>query len=700
MQQLRERLDELDRYETDGPKWTMRWGLYSGGQIVEASRRVYFRRLRKSFLVPTADSLRQKLSSYTTAPAGTPNYNEFHSYLQAYLMMTEPQRSDESVLRNTLAPVWKTFGPPEAESVALDQLRFYARQLPKNDPELQLTRDPDVVGRARRALAQFPALERVYMRLKIEGNTKYQPYTLAQATGGKSLEYLNSTHDVPGVFTEAGWSGYFKGAIGKAGKEMVQDDWVVGPTYSNPGLSRSDADFERQIREKYFTEYIEEWQKFVEGISVRPLADLNEARTALDSFSQQDSAVSRLLMNVAANTMLRKDPDKGNSITALVSSTLATLGLSTRVDRAELVDSVADQFQALHDVVTSPDGGKTPSMLAGYILALSKVHARLEALFGAGTQWDQVKAYVDMIANNLTSNEFQEAYRITSLIGKQCRTRSTQPVNPMLEQPLRQTWAAILREVGFRLDGLWKTQIAELYRRDIESGFPFNLSGQDLPVSTLSQFLKPREGTLDAFYEKELKMFVTLTGDSYTPRTLFNSQVAFSPQFLEFLEKTNTLRQALYPPGAPDITATFDLTPDATPGVTESLLEVDGQKILYRNERPVPTVITWPGKSGSPQAKLSISLTGSGERPNVPAVEGEWAFFRLLSQARVVPQSQTAYLVSWSLPSADGRKLEVRYKLQARSYRNPFPPNFFRIVNCPETVTQPSSAVTALPPAR
>ena len=224
---------------------------------------------------------------------------------------------------------------------------------------------------------------------------------------------------------------------------------------------------------------------------MRPLADLNEARSALDSFSQQDSAVSRLLMNAAANTMLRREPEKGNSITSMVSSTLATLGLSTRVNRAELIDAVADQFQALHDVVTSPDGGKTPSMLAGYILALSKVHARLESLFGAGTQWEQVKAYVDMIANNLSSNEFQEGYRLTALINKQCRTRSTQPVGPMLEQP-RQTWAAILREVGFRLDGLWKTQVAELYRRDIESSYPFNLSGQDLPLATLSQFLASR----------------------------------------------------------------------------------------------------------------------------------------------------------------------------------------------------------------
>ena len=193
MQQLRERLDELDRFQTDGPKWTMRWGLYSGDQIVEAARRVYFRRLRNSFILPTADTLRQRLNAWASAQPGTTNYNEFHSFLQAYLMMTEPPRSQESFLRATLAPVWKTHGPPEAEPVVLDQLRFYAQQLPRNDPDLQLMRDNEVVARARRTLGQFPALDRLYMRLKIEGNAKYPPYTLAQATGGKSLEYLNST---------------------------------------------------------------------------------------------------------------------------------------------------------------------------------------------------------------------------------------------------------------------------------------------------------------------------------------------------------------------------------------------------------------------------------------------------------------------------------------------------------------------------
>jgi len=699
LEQLRLRVEELDRYQTNGPRLTLRWGLYRGDDLVSSSRRVYFRRLRESFLSPTVDSLRQKLYAFSTGAETTSSYTEFYSYLKAYLMMSQPSRSDASFLNNALAPIWKRLASSDAEGVALEQLRFYVQQLPKNDPELQITSDPKVVDMARRALSQYPAIERIYVRLKEEGNKKFQPFTLAQASGGKSLEYLNSSHDVPGVFTEAGWSTYFKSAAGQASKEAISDDWVLGQASSGSTAGQANQDYEVLLREKYFAEYIDEWQKFLEGISVRPLADLSEARAALDSLSQQDSAVSRLLMNVASNTMLRKDPDKGTSIAGMFSSALATLGLSTRVNRAELVDAVTDQFQPLHDLITSPDG-KLPSLVAQYIAALAKVQIRLESLFGAGTQWDQVKAYVDSIANNLASNEFQEVYRLTVLINRQCTTRSTRPLGPFLEQPLRQTWAAILKDAGFRLDGLWKSQISDIFKRDLENNFPLNPAGRDVALATLSQFLKPREGTLDVFYEKELKMFLASSGDGYTPKTLINAQVDFSPSFLEFMGKMNAIRQALFGAGAPEINLAFDLTPDPTPGVTESLLEIDGQRLRYRNEIASPLSLTWPSKSGAPQAKLSIALEGSGERPSIQGIEGEWALFRLFSQAMVTAQSQTTYTLTWSLPSSDGRRRIVRYKLQARSFKNPFAPNFFKGIVSPERVTQLPASSAGDSPSR
>ncbi len=688
MEDLHQKVEELDRYQTEGPRWALGWGLYSGNAVNPAARRIYFRRLRDTFVAPTAEVLRRKLNGFASGADSAAAYDDFYTTLKAYLMMTEPQRAEESFLNNALGAPWKGIAARDAEEVALKQLRFYARQLPKNQPELQLTQDADLVARARRALSQFPALVRMYTRLKNEGNAKLPPYTLAIATGGKSLDYMNSSFDVPGVFTEAGWRTYFKNAVAQASQEVIKDDWVLGPTYAYaPSGGISDADYANKILDMYYAEYSDVWSRFLEGVSVRSLADLTEARGALDSFSQQDSALSRLLMNVGAQTMLRRNPEQGGSVTDMVSGALATLGLSTRVNREDLVTAIADQFAPLHDMITSPDG-KSPALSAQYVEVIGRIHSKLEALFGAGTQWEQVKAYVGMIATNISGDEFHDGFRVTSRVTQMCRTRSTQPIGSLLEQPLRQSWAAILRDVGYRLDGLWKTRIAETYRRDVESRFPFNPNGQDLPLSMLAQYLKPGDGSLWAFYEAELKMFLTPSENQWAASTLIGAQVDFAPGFLEFLGRANAVRQALYGSGGADPTITFDLTPEPTPGMTESLLDIDGQKLLYRNERALPQPFTWPGKSGSPQAKISISITSSGERPGIPTIDGEWAFFRLLGRASVAPQSQTAYGVTWSLPGADGRKFDVRYRLQARNVQNPFLPQFFSRVRCPEKVTQ------------
>ncbi|MBM3789682.1 MAG: type VI secretion system membrane subunit TssM, partial [Acidobacteria bacterium] len=546
LEDLRAQVEELDRHAAEGAPWTLRWGLYTGSRINPPVRHVYFQRLRQSFVTPTAEALRQKLNALSADVESASSFDEFYTYLKAYLMMTEPPRAEASFLNNALAPTWKPFASGSAEEVALRQLRFYAEQLPKNEPELQLTQDTELVARARRALSRFPVLVRLYNSLKSEGNAKFQPYSLAAATGGKSLEFLSSSYDVPGVFTEQAWRTYFKGASAEASRAVIKDDWVLGPTYSQISTAQaSDAEYQRQLLDMYFVEYSDQWLRFLEGISVRSLADLTEARAALNSLSEQDSAISRLLLNVTAQTMLRREPEKGTGIGEIVSGALATLGLTSRVNREELVAVVGGQFLPLHDLVTSPDG-KSPSIAAQYVDVLGRVHSKLESLFGAGTQWEQVKAYIGMIATNISGDEFHDAYRLTARISQMCRTKSTLPIGPLLEKPMREVWAAILRDAGYRIDGLWRTRVAETFRREVETRFPFNPAGPDLPLSLLSQYLKPGDGTVWAFFDSELKPFLSPSEDGWAAANMIGAQIDFSRPFLSFLQKANDVRQAVY----------------------------------------------------------------------------------------------------------------------------------------------------------
>jgi type VI secretion system protein ImpL len=688
MEDLRKRVEELDKFAEDGPPWALRWGLYSGtGDLLTRSRRTYLQRLHSAFVRPTAEAVHAKLQRYYTGTEDKAGYDELYTLLKSYLTMTDPgaPRGDASFLGNAIGPIWKTFGPSNAESASLNQLNFYARLLPKNHPELQADCDKELVRIAQRALSQAPAIDRIYTNLKNQGNAKVPPFTLAVATSNRGLDFLISSHDVPGVFTEAGWSTFFKASAAQASQGAAKEDWVLGP-YANSVQGQADANYQKELLDRYFSEYDSEWQKFLEGLTVRPLRNLDDARAALNLFSQPDSPISKLLMNVAANTMLRKEPEKSGSASGMVSGALATLGLAAKVNREDMVELLANDFQPLHELVISVDG-KSPSTSGQYIEALGKVHGKLEQLFGSGVQWEQVKSYVSMITNNISGDEFQNSFQLLSRIKQQCRTNGTRAIGPFLEQPLRQTWSAILQNIGLTLDGRWKTRISEAFRRDIMPKYPFNPGGQDLPLAMLSQYLRPSDGFLWSFYDTDLKMFLSPAENRWQPAQLIGAQVNFSPQFLNFMAKAWGIRLAFYGTGGTEPSLTFDLTPGTTPDMTESLLEIDGQRLIFQNTASAPSQFAWPGKLGSPMARLSIGITRSSERLSIPAIEGEWALFRLMGKARMATSNQAAITPTWTLASSDGRKFDVRYTLRVRSLQNPFTPDFFSNFDCPERIT-------------
>jgi type VI secretion system protein ImpL len=458
----------------------------------------------------------------------------------------------------------------------------------------------------------------------------------------------------------------------------MQNDWVLGT--SGPGLSllqAGDSGYEAKMREWYFNEYSDEWLKFLEGISIRPFVDLADAKTALDSLSMADYSISRLLVTAAQNTMLPREAP----------AQPPAAGQAQALKREDLIQEVAGRFTPLHEVGVSPDG-KLLSVVSQYTESLGRLRTQLQLLLEAGGQWDQVKGYVARVSGSLSGDEFHEAFRINQRIRQACSaSRFTNPIPGVLEQPLRYSWSALLKDMGTQIDARWKTSIADPYRRDIEGMFPFNPEGQDLPLPTMGRYFRPADGLLWSFYEKELQPL--LATESSSAGALFTLRLMPSRQFADFIERAKNVRDAFYGAGGTDPSVSFDLTPEGTEDVTESILEMDGQPALrYRNELATPHSFMWPGKPGPPQARLSIAVTRSAERPNIPAITGDWAFFRLLHRARVEVHTSNSFTVNWSPPTSDTRRFSVRYRLQARSATNPFAPGFFRAVRCPDRVTQ------------
>jgi type VI secretion system protein ImpL len=119
----------------------------------------------------------------------------------------------------------------------------------------------------------------------------------------------------------------------------------------------------------------------------------------------------------------------------------------------------------------------------------------------------------------------------------------------------------------------------------------------------------------------------------------------------------------------------FTLTPLYLDGaVTRMVIEMDGQMLEYRHgpQRPVPMV--WPGPSPG-QAALTFEMQ-SGASPNI-VVQGPWALFRLIQKGTVQPQSDTSFIVTFTLEGST-----ARVGLLASSSRNPFGRNILQGFAC------------------
>jgi type VI secretion system protein ImpL len=139
------------------------------------------------------------------------------------------------------------------------------------------------------------------------------------------------------------------------------------------------------------------------------------------------------------------------------------------------------------------------------------------------------------------------------------------------------------------------------------------------------------------------------------------------PGLLVFLTRAAAVTRAAFPAGASTPAARFSIQIQGTAGVAETIVDVDGQKVSYRNGPLEWKPLTWPGGGGRPGA--SIKLRGAGLNEEL-AGEGEWGLFRLLDRARLeAGASPSGFVAAWKLQSRPG-EVKIAFKPVQRS--NPF----------------------------
>ena len=652
------------------------------------------------------------------APVATPASNPLedgYNALKTYLMLQQKERMEVSHLSDQIPKYWRSWleankgqgSSDEINRLAQRVVAFYVSQI--GEPDLPLIENrADLVASSREvlrgAMHKLSAKERVYNELKARANTQFAPMTVGRILNNSDLNVVAGSYAVPGAFTREAWDKYFRDSILEASKgEVKGDDWVLAAT-TNDNLG-NEGDVERnriELEALYRADYAREWKKFLQGVAIQEFGSLENTAQALGKLSDaQNSAIKLILVKAAYETAWDNPSQLSKSIGSAKNSVIERtekliLGnASSQTQNAAQLGEVGSKFAALSAITKAGEGGRMP--LSAYLDMLTKLKGKI-AQIAAGNEADGAARQLMQATLNGSGSELAEALALVDgVLLANASEETKEIVRPLLVRPLMQTYAALIPPVEKEINHAWQAEVLVSWRA-LSNKYPFADSSNEAPMADIAKFLKPREGVLSKFIDKELAGLVTRRGDTLTPRTWANLGVSFSPAFLGGAARLSAAGNAVLQEGEG---AKFELQPIPTPGLSETLIEIDGQVLRYRNGPQPWTSFTWPNPaSPNAQGARIQAVSFAGVSTSVANFNGRLGLMRLLAQAKADNPANPTVQLEWHFkanragaerasanPSGDANSEVVRFNFRMVNGANPLSLSGLRRLGLPEKIT-------------
>ena len=629
-----------------------------------------------------------------------------YNALKTYLMLNQKERMDVAHLSDQMPRYWRPWLDANRGAASVDDVRrlaerivaFYVTQLKEDDLPLVETR-ADLIGESRDKLRgafhQLSAPERVYNELKARANTQFAAMTIGRMLNGRDSDPLAGSSSVPGAFTREAWEKYFRNAIVEASKGEVRgDDWVLASSMlDNLGKDGNAERSRQELESLYKAEYAREWKKFLAGVAVKDLNSISGAVQALGKLADpQQSALRVFLARAAVETSWDNPSQLSQSIETAKTSVLErteklVLGAGVApptVPAAQQYGELGRQFAALLTLSAAGEGGRTA--FAPYLELLAKLRTRIG---GIATNAEPGVAARQLMQATLSGGGSEFAEGLALVDGNLLASASDDTkefLRPLLVRPLIQSYAALVPAVEEAINESWRTEVLGQWR-GLSTKYPFADSSHEASVAEIARFLKPTEGTLARFIDKHLAGLVVMRGEQLLPRTWANVGVHFNPAFLTGAARLSSAASVVLGDGEK---ARFELQPLPTPGVSEILIEVDGQTLRYRNGPQPWTGFTWPNEPGVNAQGARIQLVNfAGASASVANFSGRLGLIRLLSQARGDEHGGQTAQLEWHVRQAGaaGDGEAVRFNFRLVSGGNPLALSSLSRIGLPEKIT-------------
>ena len=737
---LQDRIEQLESYRSTRPL-AIGLGLYQGEVIETKLRQEYFAGVKQIMVQPVAQALEAflgevnqnaaQLQPMTRTPessaaplasapsasgaAGTvgvprapaaglfteaspQSVEDAYNALKSYLMLADRSHMEAGHLTDQMTRFWR--GWLEANRGAMPRermIRSAERMIGFTLANLQdpafpvLANNLTLVDQTRESLKRvvrgMAARERVYADVKARASTRFPQMTVARIVGDLDREVIAGSYAIPGTFTREAWDGYIQEAFKEAAtKELQSADWVLKVAARDDlTLEGSPEQIRKALTELYKSEYVKEWQRFMQGISV---ADFNNFETAvvrmnrlgdpaqspikkvMQTLFDQTSWDNPSLLNERLGTAQRGIMDWFKQAILRQAPSRVDVNLNVGGPKAEIpMGPIGREFAVLSRLMMSRDN--SPTQMAGYLDTLSKLRTKYNQV---KTQGDPGPAARQLMAATLASSgsELADALKYVDeqmLVGMTDTARST--LRPLLVRPLMQAFTVIVAPTETEVNRVWVAQVQEPFQRSLAAKYPFDPASKiEAGPAEIAKVFGP-DGTVAKFTNETLTPLVVRRGDTLTPRTWADIGVRLRPEFVAgFAGWIAPLEggAAAAPGGggngggggaggagggggnatAPGASQTvFQVLPQGAPGLSEYTVEIDGQKLRYRNTTATWEQFVWPNPSATPGARIT-AITFDGRVVDILNEPGRFALTKMLEAAKRKLLGDNLYELSWA----------------------------------------------------
>ncbi|MBN3830772.1 ImcF-related family protein [Burkholderia sp. Ac-20344] len=660
------------------PALLSRFGLNHDRDVLAALWKPYAREARSQLVVPVQQDIEAQLVDLVQIPAAQLDdpasrlARDGHAALKTYLMMAEPTRADPAFMTPQLVRHWHGgagLSPGEKRDLSQRLLTFYARHLDAH-PDWRIAPRDELVGGARQTLLAAIGVKHsedtIYQALVDSVGHKYPNQTLASLTAGTDTRgLLRSAASVPGAFTRQAWEGTIESAIDHAAKRNgVSADWVLGMAAAGAGPSSTTPDALRAaLRARYFADYAEHWQTFMNGIACDPARTLPAAVAQLKLIADaRQSPVIALMKSL--DYQGAAGAERASLSDTLVSKAQNLFADKNGVPQAPSADpagplgaSFGPLLRLVAPANAAASGAASDLSLQRYTERISMLRLKLQQIADSPDADSDARQVAQSLFQG-RSSELADTLAYARLVAASLGEQWAGMGQALFVQPVAQATQAVLEPAQASLNDAWRRTVVATWNRSFAGRYPFANTANDASLPELARFLRPQGGLVGTFLSTQLAGVLTLQGDQWVPASSGSgagrSAGTIDPAFLDAINLLQRMAGHLFAQGEPRYA--FELKPVPVSGITDTRLNIDGQTLHYYNQQEVWQTLTWP--SSEPQqagTRLEWQTERAGTNLNLE-FGGRWALVRMLERARVTPVDGATFQLTWQAPPAADAK--------------------------------------------